>query len=669
MIWGRSQAATDPFSFNYSPPSAFEFFAPPGFYTLQVSTTNTDGSTATASRVIDYDTGGEDDDDSVLAGNGPGGIGGGSTPPPQASVTLDTINGVAVTGNDEFAYDQVGSDLVLAGSTANSGGTVTEQIIYNGTTLPDTVQSTDVDEFGNFTFDVPASTIAGDENSPTLLPGSYTIAVGTYNQDGTLSQNFYQENLTVDAPSGGGGGGGGDGTPPSISLNAIPTINDAILQTGVTVSGSTDAFDGASVTGLFTGADGTQFAVDLGTATNGQFSQFVPGNLLQFAVAQGALPDGQYGFVASVSDQDGTGTSNTDPVLVATVPPAFGNIGLNIPANVTGTGAVNHAAIDIDQTGQLLPGDEVDFQLQTNSPVTVQGSPTLILDNGQATANFIGLDATGAPNFSFVAAPGQFLDDLFVTGLDTTNGSVTDINGNPLAVFSPDGASYTQANPLPLTGDTGIGVSGVQGPPLEVSFTQGIEANSSGKLTFKGTVSDPGATVVLDDDNGFVAEAKVRANGTWKATANFGNGVQVTDLHATAYDQFGQTADANDPFGAFPDPNRPNFVVNAETSGDPSVYVYTPGSGNETIDHFNLGANGLSIPKSEISGGASALTAALVSVISHPNATAVIPLNDGSITLAGLTAGDVAGYALNETLSGGKVVTTDSNNKHNFFIA
>ncbi|MCR6500152.1 FG-GAP-like repeat-containing protein [Shinella sp. CPCC 101442] len=101
-------------------------------------------------------------------------------------------------------------------------------------------------------------------------------------------------------------------------------------------------------------------------------------------------------------------------------------------------------AISSSATGTLKTGDTVTFTLTTDVPVTVNGTPELVLSNG-GRAVFAGLDGNGRPTFTYTVVEGDTgTNTLSITGIDSTAGS---IDGS---------AELSFATPLGAVGGNGI---------------------------------------------------------------------------------------------------------------------------------------------------------------------------------------------------------------------
>ena len=339
----------------------------------------------------------------------------------------------------------------------------------------------------------------------TVQPdGSFSVDVTT-----PLAEGGYQVTASVTDPAGNTGTATDDGsvdtTAPTVTVNAPDNTNDNTP----TITGTTDAVPGSTVTLTVTDANGNQQTLTATVQPDGSYS----------ADVVTPLPDGGYDVTASVTDPAGNrGTSSDDGSVDTTA---------NITVSLDDVNAANVANTPISGTSDVGPGRTVTLVISdaTGKSVTV----TAVTDadgNYQTSADLSGL-ADG--NLTVVASvtdaagnPASATDDT--TLLDTTppDASIT-LDGN----ITPDDVinAAESKQDIAVTGRVGGDVKEGDTVTLTVNgkaFTGLVLADK----TF--SINVPGSDLVADGDK--VIDAKVTT------TDAAGNSTTVTDTEGYSVD-------------------------------------------------------------------------------------------------------------------------------------
>ncbi|WP_342040968.1 retention module-containing protein [Aeromonas caviae] len=339
----------------------------------------------------------------------------------------------------------------------------------------------------------------------TVQPdGSFSVDVTT-----PLAEGGYQVTASVTDPAGNTGTATDDGsvdtTAPIVTVNAPDNTNDNTP----TITGTTDAAPGSTVTLTVTDANGNQQTLTATVQPDGSYS----------ADVVTPLPDGGYDVTASVTDPAGNrGTSSDDGSVDTTA---------NITVSLDDVNAANVANTPISGTSDVGPNRTVTLVISdaTGKSVTV----TAVTDadgNYQTRADLSGL-ADG--NLTVVASvtdaagnPASATDNT--TLLDTTppNASIT-LDGN----ITPDDVinAAESKQDIAVTGRVGGDVKEGDTVTLTVNgkaFTGLVLADK----TF--SINVPGSELVADGDK--VIDAKVTT------TDAAGNSTTVTDTEGYSVD-------------------------------------------------------------------------------------------------------------------------------------
>ncbi|MBJ2127636.1 Ig-like domain repeat protein [Alteromonas sp. IB21] len=428
-----------------------------------------------------------------------------------------------------------------------------------------------------------------------------------------------------------------DTTAPSITIDTIATGND----TTQTLSGTTDATPGNTVTLTITDSAGNTQTVTATVQADGTYSVDVPAE----------LAEGEFTVNASVTDEAGnTATTDTTGVIDTTAPSitidtiATGNdttptlsgttdatpgstVTLTITDSAGNTQTVT-AIVQADGTYSVdVPEELAEGELTVNASVTDEAGNTETADTTgviDTTAPSITIDtiATGndtTPTLSGTtdAAPGSTVtltitDSAGVTqtvtaivqadgtysvdvpaelaeGEFTVNASVTDEAGNTANADAQVAIDVTAPN-ISLNDP---GINGDATPTLS-GLTDAVPGSTIAlTVTDSAGVTQTFTTTVLADGTFTVEVPNAVAEGTYSVTAEVTDGAGNT-AQATAsgdYDSTSPSTTVNQP--APTNDTTPN--VSGETDAPPGsevVIVVTDSEGNEQTIVTTVGADG-----------------------------------------------------------------------------
>ncbi|KDW34357.1 BapA-related adhesin SiiEA [Escherichia coli] len=292
-------------------------------YTVSASAQDSAGNSATASRSVAVD------------------------------LTAPVININTVSTDDRLNAAEQQQPLTLNGSTsAEAGQTVT--VTFGGKTYTATVAAN-----GTWALNVPAADLAA------LGQGAQTITASVNDRAGNPGQTTHA--LTVDTVA------------PTVNIATVAgddIINNAEQLAGQTISGTTTAEVGQTVTVTFNGQTWTATV-----GSGGSWSVFIPAQ--QFA----GLSDGSYTISATVSDQAGNpGSASRGVTLNGDVP----TVTINTLAGDDVVNAAEHgASLVISGTTTAPVGQTLTLTLNSKTyTTTVQtgGSWSYTLGSADVTA-------------------------------------------------------------------------------------------------------------------------------------------------------------------------------------------------------------------------------------------------------------------------------------------
>ncbi|WP_262363005.1 Ig-like domain-containing protein, partial [Vibrio cholerae] len=337
-------------------------------------------------------------------------------------VTVDKDGNYSVDVTTPLAegdYQVTASVTDLAGNTGtaidNGSVDVTAPVIT--VDAPDNTNDTTPTITG--TTDAPAGSIVTlivtdtDGNQQTLTAtvqpdGSYSVDVTT-----PLAEGNYKVDARVTDPAGNTGTASDKGcvdlTAPVITVDAPDNTND----TTPTITGTTDAPAGSTVTLVVTDADGNKQILTATVQPDGSYSVDVTT----------PLAEGSYQVTASVTDPAGnTGTASDDGSVDITPP----ELGIKLDADITADDIIN-----VDEAGQQI---------------SVSGTVTGEFKAG----DIVTLTVNGKPYTGPVGADGRFTilvagSDLAVDADQTIDASVTttDTAGNSTTATATDTEGYS----------------------------------------------------------------------------------------------------------------------------------------------------------------------------------------------------------------------------------
>ncbi|QJT26545.1 Ig-like domain-containing protein [Aeromonas media] len=319
-----------------------------------------------------------------------------------------------------------------------------------------------------------------------------------------------------------------DLTAPTITVSAPDNINDNTP----TLTGTTDAAPGSTVTLVVTDANGNQQTLTTTVNPDGSFSVDVVT----------PLPDGGYDVTASVTDPAGnTGTATDDGSVDTTAP----KIAITLDANITDDDIINAA----EAKGNVPVSGTVSGEFNEGDTVT------LTVNNVKYTGQ---VDAAG--RFTILVAGSDLVADsdktidASVTSTDAAGNSttVTDTEGYEVDTTAPKIAITLDAN---ITDDDIINAAEAKGN-VPVSGTVSGEFNEGDTVTltvnnvkYTGQVDAAGRFTILVAGSDLVADSDKTIDASVTSTDAAGNSTTVTDTEGYEVDttapKIAITLDAN----------------------------------------------------------------------------------------------------------------------------
>ncbi|RWR48353.1 hypothetical protein EOW65_10560, partial [Sinirhodobacter ferrireducens] len=300
---------------------------------------------------------------------------------------------------------------------------------------------------------------------------TFTTTVGTdgsYSVDvpADLAEGGYTVEASVEDPAGNTGtaddAGVVDTTPPSITVDAPALTTDPTP----TITGTTDAPAGSTVTLVVTGSDNVSQTFTATVGTDGSYSVDVPAD----------LAEGGYTVEASVEDPAGnTGTAD-DAGVVDTTPPSI---------------TVDAPALTTDPTPTIT--GTTDAPAGSTVTLVVTGSDNV----SQTFTTTVGTDGSYSVDVPADLAEGGYTVEASVEDPAGNTGTADDTGTfAPLAATEDTVASFTVADLLGETGSgltvtsvsIGNGIATITGGGSAISYTP--SENYSGETTLTYTLSD-----------------------------------------------------------------------------------------------------------------------------------------------------------------------------------
>jgi len=407
----------------------------------------------------------------------------------------------------------------LSGTTDAAPGSTVTLTITDSAGNTQTVTAT-VQADGTYSVDVPAE----------LAEGEFTVNASVNDEAGNTA--------TADTA------GEIDTTAPSITIDTVATGND----TTPTLSGTTDATPGSTVTLTITDSAGNTQTVTAIVQTDGTYSVDVPAE----------LAEGEFTVNASVTDEAGN-TATTD---------AAGEIDTTAPSITIDTIATgNDTTPTLSGTTDATPGSTVTLTITDSAGVTQTVTATVQADGTYS-----------------VDVPAELTEGEF-----TVNASVTDEAGNTANAEAQGAIDVTaptiSLNDPGINGDATPTLSGLTDAVPGSTITLTVTDSAGATQTF--------TTTVLADGTFTVEVPNAVAEGTYSVTAEVTDGAGNT-AQATAsgdYDSTSPSTTVNQP--APTNDTTPN--VSGETDAPPGsevVIVVTDSEGNEQTIVTTVGADG-----------------------------------------------------------------------------
>ncbi|RMA89393.1 MULTISPECIES: Ig-like domain-containing protein [Enterobacter] len=485
-----------------------------------------------------------------------------------------SINSIAT--DDVINAAEKGADQVLSGATTNVEAGQTVTISLNGK-----IYSATVDDSGNWTYTVPSADLVH------LKDGDASVQVSVTNVNGNSASAGREYSV--------------DATAPSVTINTLATddiLNAAEAQSDLTVSGTTTAEAGQTVTVTLNGKDYTTTA-----GADGSWTLSVP------AADLAALGDGSVTVTASVSDKAGNPASVDRTLTVDVTVPA---VTINTVAGDDVINIVEHAQAHIisgTATGAAA-GDKVTVTIGGQTYTTVLdaagnwsvGVPASVisgLSDGTVTVTASVTDAagnigtgshnvtvdTGLPSVAFNAISGDNVlnavekgQDLSVSGISANlaEGTVVTVTLNGKNYTATTAADGTWSLTVPAADLAGLGEANYT---LNAAATNGVGNSVSNTATLLVDTALPTVTINTVAGDNVINAAEVAAGQTISgkvANAEAGNTVTVT-IGGNSYTA---TVQSDLTWSI----NVPESVLTALGNGDLTV------SASVTNGHGNTGA-------------------------------------------------------------------------------
>ncbi|HCT3536048.1 TPA: Ig-like domain-containing protein [Enterobacter hormaechei] len=359
------------------------------------------------------------------------------------TISVDTTAPVVSIGklsvDDMLNAAEAQQPLTVHGSSsAEAGQTVT--VTLGGKTYTALVGSD-----GTWTLDVPAADLAA------LSQGALTVTASVNDKAGNSGQTTHT--LTVDTIA------------PAVTISTVADddiVNNAEQLAGQTISGTTTAEQGQTVTVSFNG-----HSFQATVAANGSWSVFVPGR--DFL----GLSDGDYTITATVSDKAGNpGSATHDVTLNGDVP----TIAINTFAQDDIVNAAEHGTpLVISGTTDAPAGQTVTITLNGKTyTATVQNDGTWSYTVGSADVTALADGGSYVINAQVSNAIGNSVSDNHTVTVDLTAPSMG------ISIDSLQNDTGLSANDF-ITNDSQVVVNG--------SLTAQLGNNEKAQISLDGGVT------------------------------------------------------------------------------------------------------------------------------------------------------------------------------------
>ncbi|CAM6844365.1 Ig-like domain-containing protein [Enterobacter intestinihominis] len=359
------------------------------------------------------------------------------------TISVDTsapvISVNTLSGDDVLNAAEAQQALTVQGSSsAEAGQTVT--VTLGGKTYTALVAND-----GTWTMDVPAVDLAA------LSQGALTVTASVNDKAGNSGQTTHT--LTVDTIA------------PAVTISTVADddiVNNAEQLAGQTISGTTTAEQGQTVTVSFNG-----HSYQATVAANGSWSVFVPGR--DFL----GLSDGDYTITATVSDKAGNpGSATHDVTLNGDVP----TIAINTFAQDDIVNAAEHGTpLVISGTTDAPAGQTVTITLNGKTyTATVQNDGTWSYTVGSADVTALADGGSYVINAQVSNAIGNSVSDNHTVTVDLTAPSMG------ISIDSLQNDTGLSANDF-ITNDSQVVVNG--------SLTAQLGNNEKAQISLDGGVT------------------------------------------------------------------------------------------------------------------------------------------------------------------------------------
>uniref|UniRef100_UPI00398C1CD4 Ig-like domain-containing protein n=1 Tax=Enterobacter hormaechei TaxID=158836 RepID=UPI00398C1CD4 len=353
--------------------------------------------------------------------------------------TAPVISVNTLSGDDVLNAAEAQQPLTVHGSSsAEAGQTVT-------VTLGRKTYTALVGSDGTWTLDVPAADLAA------LSQGALTVTASVNDKAGNSGQTTHT--LTVDTIA------------PAVPIRTLADddiVNNAEQLAGQTISGTTTAEQGQTVTVSFNG-----HSYQATVAANGSWSVFVPGR--DFL----GLSDGDYTITATVSDKAGNpGSATHDVTLNGDVP----TIAINTFAQDDIVNAAEHGTpLVISGTTDAPAGQTVTITLNGKTyTATVQNDGTWSYTVGSADVTALADGGSYVINAQVSNAIGNSVSDNHTVTVDLTAPSMG------ISIDSLQNDTGLSANDF-ITNDSQVVVNG--------SLTAQLGNNEKAQISLDGGVT------------------------------------------------------------------------------------------------------------------------------------------------------------------------------------
>ncbi|MFY0670117.1 MAG: Ig-like domain repeat protein, partial [Alteromonas stellipolaris] len=379
------------------------------------------------------------------------------------------------------------------------------------------------------------TTVQADGTFSVDLP--LELAEGEYSVEATVTDAA--GNTATDANT-----GEIDTTAPAIALDAQGTDND----TTPSLSGTTDAAPGSTVTLTVTDSAGNVQTLTTTVQTDGTFSVDLP---LELA-------EGEYSVEATVTDAAGNTATDANTGEIDTTAPAIA---------LDAQGTDNDTTPSLSGTTDAAPGSTVTLTITDSA------------GNTQTVTAIVQADGTYSADVPAELAEGEF----------TVNASVTDEAGNTASAEAQGAIDVTaptiSLNDPGINGDATPALSGLTDAVPGSTITLNVTDSAGVTQTF--------TTTVLADGTFTVEVPNAVAEGTYSVTAEVTDGAGNIAQATTSgdYDSSSPSTTLNQP--APTNDTTPN--MSGETDAPPGsevVIVVTDSEGNEQTIVTTVGADG-----------------------------------------------------------------------------